>query len=572
MLRDNGPTRLNVVPNRSAPQADALLGAVKEAAAADFDVLGEIGRGEAGVIIYLASEASSRRLVALRLQRDGQLADEFTLEIVRHLDNSMPAPESKCVQCGKAIKGWARFCSYCGADFTGVAPKEGDAVERALMLEAVKDAVSDEFDVLGEMSRTEGGGAVYFACDRKTGKIVALRLQREGAGEEFSVGLTTALKPIARSLGVKSPATQALSALSRPNEPAGLPPVVPPAAPSVPPAPRPGPAAPPPLPPAAAGMSGRNRLMLAGVLAVAVATALIVISLPKSAPAPIAPAPVVDSVPPAPRVNTPAAVVQRPESTVSRAAPPPVVATAPVAARPKDATIRIAGLPQGAEIRVDDRIRPGRSLSVAPGRHIIAVSLGGYLPRTDTLRLRPGEAYTWAPTMVGDTPKAVVRAPDSRPAPKPVASSGPTCAASVQSEQWPAAFESCMREALAGSASAKRSVALLYERGKGVARSDESAARWLEDAANAGDRDAMDQLAAWYERGRGVKKDQAAALKWYTRAGDAGQVSAQLTLGETYEKGRLGVIKDKAKALDWYRKAAAQGNKAAADKVRDLAK
>jgi TPR repeat protein len=82
----------------------------------------------------------------------------------------------------------------------------------------------------------------------------------------------------------------------------------------------------------------------------------------------------------------------------------------------------------------------------------------------------------------------------------------------------------------------------------------------------------MYQLAQRYERGRGVKKDQAKALEWYTKAGDAGLASAQYTLGETYEKGRLGVAKDKAKALEWYRKAAAQGNKDAADKVKDLAK
>ena len=141
MLRENGTTRLNVV-SRSSSSDDPFLNAVKEAAAADFSVLGEIGRGEGGVIMYLARETATRRLVALRLQREGQLADEFSLEVVRHLDNSMPAPDSKCVKCGKEIKGWARFCSYCGADLTGAAPKEGDAVERALMLEAVKDAVS----------------------------------------------------------------------------------------------------------------------------------------------------------------------------------------------------------------------------------------------------------------------------------------------------------------------------------------------------------------------------------------------------------------------------------------------
>jgi len=567
MLRENGTTRLNVV-SRSSSSDDPFLNAVKEAAAADFTVLGEIGRGEGGVIMYLARETATRRLVALRLQREGQLADEFSLEVVRHLDNSMPAPDSKCVKCGKEIKGWARFCSYCGADLTGAAPKEGDAVERALMLEAVKEAVSADYDVLGEMSRTEGGGAVYFACERQTNKIVALRLQREGAGDEFSVGLTTALKPIARSLGVRSAATQALSAMPRTPEP---PPPAPPqvtAAPPPPPVSKP--VAPPPLPPAAPGMSGRAKLLIGGVLAVIVATALIIVGLPKSAPAPAAPVPA-DTAPVRPPAVVPVdtAVAKAPAKTVT---PPPASAVAPPERHvtpppPRDATVRITGLPASAEVRVDNRIRIGRSLTVPAGRHAFSVSVGGYLPRTDTLILRAGETLTWSPALTPEPPKPAVAA-----APKPAAPAGPTCAASVQGEQWAAAFEACMRESLAGSAAAKRSLAQLYERGRGVERSEPNAVRWYESAATGGDREAMYQLATRYERGRGVKKDETQALQWYTKAGDAGLLSAQLALGEIYEKGRLGVTKDKAKALDWYRKAAAQGSKDAADKVRDLSK
>ncbi len=570
MLRENGTTRLNVAPARSSAQDDPFLAAVKEAAASDFTVLGEIGRGEGGVIMYLARDMESRRLVALRLQREGQLADEFSLEVVRHLDNSMPAPDSHCVKCGKAVKGWARFCSYCGADLTGAAPKEGDAVERALMLEAVKDAVSADYDVLGEMSRTEGGGAVYFGLDRKTGRIVALRLQRE-EGDEYSVGLTTALKPIARSLGVKAPPTQALSALSRPEAPSPPPPV-PDIRPAPPPSPPPlTPGAPPPLPPAAVGLSGRARVMIAALAAVILATALIVLALPRSAPAPaaplaadtahaIVPTPVADT---ARRDTTPApavAVRDTARPAPAKAAPPP--------ARPRDATVRISGLPTSAEIRVDDRIRLGRSLTLPPGRHVLGVSVAGYLPRTDTMVLRAGETITWSPALTPEPPKPQAVAA----APKPAAPAGPTCAASVQGEHWAAAFESCMRESLAGNAAAKRNLAMLYERGRGVEHSEENATRWYESAANAGDRDAMYQLAQRYERGRGVKKDPALALQWYTKAGDAGLAAAQYTLGETYEKGRLGVTKDKAKALEWYRKAAAQGNKDAADKVKDLAK
>lgn len=572
MLRENGATRLNVVPARSSAQDDPFLAAVTEAAAADFTVLGEIGRGEGGVIMYLARETSSRRLVALRLQREGQLADEFSLEIVRHLDNSMPAPDSKCVKCGKAIKGWARFCSYCGADLTGAAPKEGDAVERALMLEAVKEAVSAEYEVLGEMSRTEGGGAVYFALDRNTKRIVALRLQREGEGDEFSVGLTTALKPIARSLGVRTAPTQALSAM--PQVPAANPaPAVPrPPAPAAPPA---ASTAPPPLPPAQRALSTRAKVMLGALLTVIAATALIVASLPRSAPPPAALA-VPDTTGPAPVPARAAPAVTR-DTTTAAAAPTAGTAVKPSPTAPerqpapaprRDATLRITGLPAGAEIRVDDHIRVGRTLTIPAGRHALSVSLAGYQPRTDTLLFRPGETMTWSPALTPEPAKPVVAAAPQKPA----APAAPACAASVQAEQWAAAFESCMRESLAGSAPAKRNLAQLYERGRGVERSDENATRWYESAAAGGDREAMYQLATRYERGRGVKKDQALAVQWYTRAGDAGLPGAQLALGEIYEKGRLGVTKDKAKALEWYRKAAAQGSKDAADKVRDLSK
>jgi TPR repeat protein len=196
------------------------------------------------------------------------------------------------------------------------------------------------------------------------------------------------------------------------------------------------------------------------------------------------------------------------------------------------------------------------------------VSLAGYQPRTDTLLFRSGETMTWSPALTPEAAKPVVAAAPQKPA----APAAPTCAASVQGEQWASAFESCMRESLAGSAPAKRNLAQLYERGRGVERSDENATRWYESAAAGGDREAMYQLATRYERGRGVKKDQVLAVQWYTRAGDAGLPGAQLALGEIYEKGRLGVTKDKAKALEWYRKAAAQGSKDAADKVRDLSK
>jgi hypothetical protein len=566
MLRENGTTRLNVVSRGPGP-VDPFLQAVQEAAADDFTVLGEIGRGADGVIIYLARENASRRLVALRLQREGAMADEYGLELVRHLDNSMPAPDSKCFKCGSSVTGWARFCSACGADLSGAAPASEDATERALMLEAVKEAVAGQYDVLGEMSRNEGGGAVYFARDPATNKIVALRLQREGTSDEFSLGLTTALKPIARSLGVKSGATQALSGMKRPPAKAPsarTPAASPPAAPARPPAP--------PPPPSARRKSPAPTFIVGGIALLAIIAAIVLFTLPRTETQVPLPAP--DTV--ATAVETPSAATDTQPITAAVSDTPSKPAAEPVTpakagasrrtAEPsKPATVRIGSLPGGAVLRVDGKTQSGSTLSLSAGSHELAISAPGYETHSETLQLRPGETIAWSPSLTHSAPA------------KPAAPTTPTatssaCATDVKGEDWKAAFNSCMSEAIAGRTPAKRELAMLYMRGRGTPKNEQSGAKWYEVAANEGDRTSMLAIADAYEHGDGVKKSDAKALSWYTKAANAGVAEAQSKLGEAYEKGRLGVKKDKNTALDWYRKAAAQGDKDAASKAEDLAK
>jgi hypothetical protein len=560
MLRENGTTRLNVV-SRSAGPADPFLQAVQEAAADDFSVLGEIGRGADGVIIYLARENASQRLVALRLQREGAMADEYGLELVRHLDNSMPAPDSKCFKCGASVTGWARFCSSCGSDLSGSAPASDDATERALMLEAVKEAVAGQYDVLGEMSRNEGGGAVYFARDPGTSKIVALRLQREGASDEFSLGLTTALKPIARSLGVKSGATQALSGMKRP-------PARPPAAPSstgTPAAPRARPGPPPP-PPSGKRKSPTPAFIVGGVALLAIIAAIVLFTLPRTETQVPLPAPDTAAATPATAASNPDSepVAAAIADTSSRRAAEPPSGRATEPSRP--ATIRIGALPSGAVLRVDGKQQRGRTLSLSAGTHELAISAPGYESHSETLRLRAGETVAWSPSL------ARAEAPKPAPPAKPSAPPPSACATDVKAEDWGKAFHSCMTEAVAGQAAARRNLAMLYMKGRGTPRNEQSGAAYYELAANQGDKVSMLATADAYEHGDGVKKDEAKALSWYTRAASAGVMEAQSKLGEVYEKGRLGVKKDKSAALGWYRKAAAQGDKDAADKAEDLAK
>lgn len=221
-------------------------------------------------------------------------------------------------------------------------------------------------------------------------------------------------------------------------------------------------------------------------------------------------------------------------------------------------------------MKVDGKPTSRRRLAVTVGRHILDVSQPGYLPRTDTVQVTAGQHFAWSPKLVPARPSKVAAV--AAPTLKGGGADDAACRQNMASASWRDAHGSCTRAAQAGSAVAQRSVALLFQRGNGVDRSDDSAARWFAQAARNGDREAMFQLAVAYDRGRGLKKDQAAAFDWYSRAGNAGHAEAAFTAGEAYEKGRFGVAKDKAKALEWYRKAAAQGNKDAANKVRDLAR
>jgi hypothetical protein len=177
---------------------DPLLRAVRAAAAAQFDVLGEIGRAGEGVRVYLAREGVSGNLVVLRLEHE--VGDEFALDLSRRLDHTVPAV-FRCLQCGQQLSGWMRFCTCCGADLAGAGDTPGDVAQRGRLLAAVREAVAQEYDVLGEMESKDGQGQVLFARELATGNIVALRLQREADGT-YSVGLTRALKRFAAEFGV----------------------------------------------------------------------------------------------------------------------------------------------------------------------------------------------------------------------------------------------------------------------------------------------------------------------------------------------------------------------------------
>jgi hypothetical protein len=78
-----------------------------------------------------------------------------------------------------------------------------------------------------------------------------------------------------------------------------------------------------------------------------------------------------------------------------------------------------------------------------------------------------------------------------------------------------AAFKVWLPLAEQGHAAAQFNIALMYEKGTGVAQDAAEAARWYLAAAKQGDSDAQLKIAALYESGNGVTKDLDEARKWY---------------------------------------------------------
>ena len=73
-----------------------------------------------------------------------------------------------------------------------------------------------------------------------------------------------------------------------------------------------------------------------------------------------------------------------------------------------------------------------------------------------------------------------------------------------------------------GHPGAQFNLGVLYERGKGVPKSDKSAAEWYLKAARQEHPESQFSLAVMYENGQGMAKDLPEAAKWYQRAAELG--------------------------------------------------
>ena len=178
----------------AAMPADPILHALIEAVSADYEVFGELGRREDRSIAFLARTWSTRALMVLVLSPGGEGADEeYSLEVFEKLDARVPEPPHQCSQCHTALRPWARFCSRCGHDASGLAASGALGPEELRKL--AEGAEGGKYELIGEMPRAGGGGAVYFGRNRQSGKVAILRLELN-TDARVAVSATQTLKTL----------------------------------------------------------------------------------------------------------------------------------------------------------------------------------------------------------------------------------------------------------------------------------------------------------------------------------------------------------------------------------------
>jgi len=598
MTEPSQKTYVNLSPGRGASSSreDDLYKAVQATVASDYELLGELGRGDRGRVVYLARELASGSLVALRLDRGGASEAEYELTVLPHLDETVPSAGSACPYCGKHVRDWARFCPHCGRDISGEAEADsGSGFSTAQLLQAVRESAADEYEVLGEMPRARGGGRVYFARDLATGAIIALRLHREkntdSGPDQFSLGRTQVLKPLVADLGAKYASPTAVASPTPPTPP-----------------PAPIPSAPPPPPRAAvesrgpgAGSGARSATPAAPVPRPAPPEGRTVVGLQPVAPAG-APDIAGDEPATADVAVDPTAAAARKRRTViigagaglallgalalaladkgeelsktdtvradTTAPKPPkpdsIITQPPVDSSPDSATVKqpdpsllvvIGELPPGATILVDGRPIRGRRATLTPGSHTLAVRADGFDPFTQRVQAA-GDTTKWSPRLrrhvkpAADTttrPKV-----DSQPKPP-----SPTCARAFGAQDWINARTLCRTEANSGDAAAQRDLALLLLRGQGGPVDEPGGVTWLQRAAGADDTQALFELGRVYQTHKAYRDDRR-AYDNFRRAALRGHAEAQYQAGRALERG-IGTNENLREAFLMYEQSAKSG-------------
>jgi len=112
--------------------------------------------------------------------------------------------------------------------------------------------------------------------------------------------------------------------------------------------------------------------------------------------------------------------------------------------------------------------------------------------------------------------------------------------------------------ALSGNPAAAYEIAMRFAEGRGVTRSNEEAALWLERAAKSGLVPAQFRIGGFYEKGIGVKKNLVTAREFYLAAAAKGNGKAMHNLAVLYAEGVDGTP-DYPNAAHWFREAANHG-------------
>ena len=130
-------------------------------------------------------------------------------------------------------------------------------------------------------------------------------------------------------------------------------------------------------------------------------------------------------------------------------------------------------------------------------------------------------------------------------------------------------FQSQMKLAQAGNASAMFEVGRMYELGRGTEPSIQKAIQWYEHATQKGQNNARAQLGVIYFEGSSVKRDLNKAARLLDAAAKAGSATAQFYLGQMYERGE-GMPQNLNLAMRWYKKAADNGHYLAVARLKTL--
>lgn len=556
------------MPERSNP----LLERVRESVAGTYDLLGELGVDEHGILLYLAREATTGLLIGLSVTQTDTDGAEYAVEVRRTLGESVAVKGSVCPECNTTLPDLERFCFQCGADLSGVVAADGTP-ESSRVLAALAAATAGRFEILGRMDRDGKTGTVYFARELTANTIVALRLRRANASDgvqaEYVVrqtqmfpaqgsailtpGKAAAAAVLAASATVAATAATATSTTAPSASTRGS------AYDAVFEAhgePRPRP------------LWLRTPVLASVAVAVLGSVGYFALRDTHDVVAPIAAAPsVATSAPSTTTTAAPAATTPSMRATPATVTPAPSTSP-PIVAAVDSGTIRFVALPTGARVMVDGSALQGRSARVKAGMHLLSMSVAGAPAVTERIRVSAGATVQWTPkatpsavsASATSTPPAVV-APRNEPKSRTSA-----CRAAIKKEDWAAAMVPCTTEANEGDIVAAASVARLYARGLGT-RTDASAAfGWYTKAAAGGDHDAQTQLGYAFRDGAGTKRDASQAAKWFKQAAESGDASAQLEYAVALEKGS-GVNRDEASARDWYKKAADKGSYMAARRL-----